>query len=159
MTNQYSLKIHEILERYRPILDSISSEELSDKPLIHKWSKKEILGHLIDSAYNNHQRFLRAEKKGNLIFEGYDQDEWVTRNNYQNRGSKEVISLFNAAQLHISHLISAIDEEVLMQTTSDHNFDMICMERVENGKPSSLGYLIGDYIGHLEHHLKQVVEI
>jgi len=156
MGSKYSAKINDILEKYKPILISFNSAEMSHKPLVHKWSKKEILGHLIDSAYNNHQRFLKAEKKHNLIFEGYDQNEWVANNNYQNRDVKEIISLFISSNQHIAHLISQLKEEDLIANTSDHNFDKICMNLVEKGKPTSLAYLIEDYIFHLQHHLGQV---
>jgi len=157
MCQKYALKLNSILENCKPLLDTIPTSEMDHKPKPDKWSKKEILGHLIDSAYNNHQRFIRAEKRGNLIFGRYDQKEWVVKNNYQNRDAKEIIALFIAVHFHISQLISSINEKDLKQTTSAHNFDKICMNQVEIGKPSSLGYLIDDYIFHLEHHLGQIV--
>ena len=157
MSNKYSAKIREILSRFKAYLDVQISLDLSSKPLPHKWSKKEILGHLIDSAYHNHKRFLRADKKGDLIFEGYDQNEWVAKNNYQNRDAKEVIALFLVVNFHISDLINNIDEGVLDYMTETHNFDKICMKQVESGGPVSLRYLVEDYIFHLEHHLNQII--
>lgn len=156
MEMKYATQIDEILVKYKPILNSFDPKEMSHKPLINKWSKQEILGHLIDSAYNNHQRIIRAEKNGNLIFEGYDQNDWVSKNNYQNRDAKEIISLFISVNQHIAHLISHLSEEELYKTTNDHNFDKISMKTVEQGKPSSLSYLIEDYIIHLKHHLSQI---
>ncbi|MEM6770857.1 MAG: DinB family protein, partial [Bacteroidota bacterium] len=87
-----------LLQNFEGILKSaaeefsrITPETWIAKPQPNIWSKQEILGHLVDSAYNNHQRFLRAPGQGDLRFPGYDQDEWVRRNGYQNRPSEEVI--------------------------------------------------------------------
>jgi len=157
MAMQLSKKLNNILEENEPLLRSLSPEEISYKPLADKWSKQEILGHLIDSALNNYQRFIRAEEKGNLIFEGYNQDGWVAKNNYQNRDVTELISLFISINKHIAGLIAQLNENDLKKMTSDHNFDKICMRPLEKGMPSSLAYLIEDYIFHLKHHLKQII--
>ena len=157
MNSKYTIKIKEILNRFTAHFDSNKSSDISSKPLPHKWSKKEILGHLIDSAYNNHQRFLRGQKKEDLIFEGYDQNEWVARNNYQQRDEKEVIALFLSVHFHLAELVDNISSDDLDRTTKNHNFDEICMNHVEKGKPSSLRYLVEDYIFHLEHHLGQIL--
>ncbi|MEM9548174.1 MAG: DinB family protein [Bacteroidota bacterium] len=157
MNQEFSKTIRAIISKYQPLLESYPEEELNHKPLIDKWSKKEILGHLIDSAYNNHQRFMRAEKKGDLMFDGYDQVEWVTKNNYQERKSREIIGLFVSVNLHLAHLISTLKDEDLYQSTTDHNFNQIGMRPIQKGTSSSLAYLIEDYIIHLEHHLKQIV--
>ncbi len=122
-----------------------------------KWSKKELLGHLIDSAYNNHQRFLRAGSKSNLIFEGYDQDEWVRLNNYQARTLDDVLATWITANQHLCLLLENLPIESLERTTAEHNFHVIGMNRPEAGSPSSLSYLIWDYIFHLEYHLAQII--
>ena len=157
MVERYSEKINEIIEKHIPLLNALSPAEMGLKPRPEKWSKKEILGHLIDSAYNNHKRFLTAEKKEDLVFDGYDQDEWVFKNNYQNRDEKEIIGLFISAYRHIAHLIGSINDVELNKVTTVHNFDKICMNTLEEGEPTTLSYLIEDYIFHLEHHLGQVV--
>ncbi len=157
MAEQLSKKINEILDKHEPLLRSLDADEMSHKPRPNKWSKKEILGHLVDSAFNNYQRFIRAGKQGNLIFDGYDQDDWVSKNNYQNRDLGEVISLFILINKHIADLISQLKEEEINKATSDHNFDKICMNHVEQGQPSSLAYLIEDYIFHINHHLRQII--
>jgi len=157
MRDQYPEKINEILVKYAADLSTISTTDFSHKPLANKWSKKEILGHLVDSSINNYRRFISAEKKENLIFDGYDQDAWVIQNNYQNRDKQELISLFISVNKHIAYLIGSLSEEKLNRITTVHNFDKICMEPLEEREPSNLSYLIGDYIVHLEHHLRQIV--
>ena len=78
-------------------------ENLSHKSSPEKWSPKEILGHLIDSAYNHHQRFLRANTQENLVFQGYEQAFWVVANRYQARPSNEIIDFWYQANLLSPH--------------------------------------------------------
>lgn len=127
------------------------------KPDVTTWSKKEILGHLIDSAYNNQQRFVRAEAQGDLIFLGYDQEAWVVRQGYQSRPAKEIVEIWYRANLHLAALIANLPASLLSRTTTEHNFHKIGMNRPEQGKAASLAYLVWDYIFHLEHHLAQIL--
>lgn len=156
--NNYSQTLHQIILNAYHLFQKESKASFAQKPNSEKWSKKEILGHLIDSAYNNHQRFLRAEDQGNLIFQGYRQDEWVKKNNYQNRQLEEIVDSWKFANLHLCQLIANLPDDLLRQETTEHNFHIIGMNRPEEGEPSSLSYLIWDYIFHLEHHLGQILE-
>lgn len=156
--NTYSQTLRQIILNAYALLSEQSESSFSQKASPEKWSKKEILGHLIDSAYNNHQRFLRAETQGNLIFQGYHPDEWVRKNNYQNRELEDVLETWKLANLHLCHLIAHLPNNLLKQQTTAHNFHLIGMNRPEEGTPSSLSYLIWDYIFHLEHHLAQLLE-
>jgi hypothetical protein len=153
----YHHTLRQIIQIATPQIESLSAMHMHDKPSPEKWSKKEILGHLIDSAYNNHQRFLRAGSQEDLIFQGYDQNDWVIKNNYQNRSEKEVLALWANANLHMCALIESISETILSKETTNHNFHKIGMKRPEEGSTSSLSYLIWDYIFHLEHHLSQII--
>jgi len=153
----YSNLLQQIIEAALPQLHHLPTLNFNEPPSPTKWSKKQILGHLIDSAYNNHQRFLRAEAQGDLIFQGYDQDEWVRLNNYQNRDKEEVINTWFAVNQHLAHLIASIPEEVMNRMTTEHNFHKVGMVRPEEREPASLGYLVWDYIFHLEHHLAQIL--
>lgn len=155
---KYSDQIKNILMKSGQNLRSQNSTEMSYKPGPGKWSKKEILGHLIDSAYNNHQRILRAEKMENFIFKGYDQNEWVIKNNYQNRSKKEIIDLFLSVNYHLSELIANLTNDVLLKQIKNHNLDQISMRPVDKNQHVTLSILIEDYIFHLNHHLSQIVE-
>lgn len=157
MPNQLAHKLRSVLEEYEPKLRALTEDQLKYKPLKDKWSKTEILGHLIDSAYNNHRRFVIAENQGNLIFDGYDQVNWVLKNNYQNRPSEEVISHFISVNRHLAFLIGNLDPNHLIKQTHEHNFDRMGMQPIASGEASSLKYLIEDYIFHLLHHLRQIV--
>ena len=142
-----------------PQLRAISKEDFAYKENPDKWSKQEILGHLIDSAYNNHRRFLIATYQNELIFDGYQQDQWVQLNGYQKRDHNEIIFTWVSANQHLSFLLESIPEEVINQETTNHNFHIIGMNRPEDGVASSLGYLIWDYLFHMEHHLEQILPV
>lgn len=137
-------------------LSEISDLSAKEKITINKWSRNEILGHLIDSANVNYYRFLLALDKDKLIFDTYPQDEWVRVQDYNNRNWNELVKCWNSINLQIIHLINNIPIEKLKQTTDDHNFDRICWQTVDKKESATLEYLINDYIGHLEHHLKQI---
>ena len=155
------MNYHDTLNRILVIVPdqirAIDAAEINYKPTPTKWSKKEILGHLVDSAYNNHQRFLRAESQGNLIFPGYDPDEWVIKNDYQNRSIEDILQMWEMCNRHLSILIRDIPKEVLQKMTTEHEFHLMAMNLLEKGEPSSLSYLIWDYLFHLEYHMKQIV--
>ena len=68
----------EILQSAPLRLATISDEIASYQPATGRWSKKEILGHLIDSAANNHQRFVRAQFVQSLDTPSYEQERWVS---------------------------------------------------------------------------------
>lgn len=153
----YHQILNRILDHSVPQLLARSSQEMQHKTEAGKWSKQEIMGHLVDSAYNNHQRFLRAEGQGNLVFNGYDQVAWVKRNAYQKREWTEVVKLWEASNRHLAHVIASIDPSFITHETVEHNFYIIGMNRPIEGSLSSLAYLIWDYIFHLEHHLIQLL--
>ncbi len=153
----YQQILTQILDEAVPQLLAQSPEAMQHKTEPGKWSKQEIMGHLVDSAYNNHQRFLRAAGQGNLIFNGYDQVAWVQKNAYQEREWAEVVKLWEATNRHLGHVIRSIDPSFLVHETAEHNFHIIGMNRPVEGSLSSLAYLIWDYIFHLEHHLTQLL--
>ena len=120
------------------------------------WSAKETIGHLIDSAANNHQRFVRAQFTDDLVFPGYEQDPWVSSQNYQNEPWAEVIQLWSSYTLHLVHIASAIPEHLLTKPRSPHTLDQIAFNLVDKNDSATLEYLIRDYLDHLRHHLKQI---
>jgi hypothetical protein len=135
-------------------------EELSRRqPAPNDWAAIEILGHLIDSAANNHQRFVRAQFTDDLVFPGYDQDEWISSQKYREESWSNVIQLWSAYNLHLVHVASLIPEEVLTKSRSSHTLDQIAfkLELVDN-EPATLEKLIRDYLVHLKHHLNQIFE-
>ncbi|QNR84612.1 DinB family protein [Pedobacter riviphilus] len=126
--------------------ENISDEAWNDKPQPLKWSKKELLGHLVDSAVNNIRRLVVGQyEQGVKII--YHQDEWVNYQNYQETAIAEVIMLWKLLNYQISRVIENIPEEKL-QNTCDTGKGKIEMH--------TLSFFIDDYLVHLKYHLNQI---
>jgi len=91
------------------------------------------------------------------VFSGYNPDEWVLKNNYQNRTILEVVNLWVDTNKHLNYLIQSLPVTMLGRRTTDHNFHQICMNLLIAGEPTNLSYLIWDYIFHIEYHLAQII--
>lgn len=126
-------------------LFDISEAESEVRHAPGKWSKKEILGHLIDSASNNHQRFVRLQENSDISLPGYTQDFWVERQNYQTEPWKTLVALWTTYNTHLVHVIANFPAESL------ENLIVI-----GSNQPVTLKWLAEDYIRHAEHHLKQI---
>jgi hypothetical protein len=139
-------KLKALLFSYPDILAKISPEILTQKPAPDKWSKQEILGHLIDSAANNHQRFIRIQSEIEpVIF--YDQNKWNDLSNYNANDKTQLIQFWLLYNQHLMHIIKSIPPD---------NLDLKGSGR--DGRQHTLEWYIVDYIDHLEHHLKQITQ-
>jgi hypothetical protein len=123
-----------------------------------KWTPKEIIGHLIDSAANNHIRFMKAQFDDNLVFPGYEQEEWVRLQQYNREPWEQLVQLWRGYNLHLVHLIGGICEEVLRKSRSNHNLNQIAWQTVPANEPVTLEYFIRDYFGHMKNHLRQILK-
>lgn len=121
-----------------------------------QWSPRQILGHLVDSAANNHQRFVRAQFTNDLVFPGYDQEQWIVVQHYQDEDWAALVQLWKSYNDHLAHVIAHIPADVLQQPRLPHSLDRIAWQTVKTDQPATLDYLIRDYIGHLDDHLKQI---
>jgi hypothetical protein len=137
-------------------LRAISAEESARKSSPDKWSIKEVLGHLIDSAANNHQRFVRAQFTDDLVFPGYEQEKWVSAQKYNDEPWSDMVQLWNSYNLHLAHVIGAIPEATLMRARIRHNLDQIALNPVDTNDPTTLDYFVRDYLVHMKHHLDQI---
>jgi hypothetical protein len=122
-----------------------------------KWSRKEIIGHLIDSAANNHARFVRAQLQDDMVFDGYDQARWVEVQRYRERPWTDLLGLWQAYNLHLASVMEAADPAAVARPRTRHNLDRIAMSPVSPAEPVTLGYFMRDYVAHLEHHLRQAL--
>ena len=110
-----------------------------------RWVAKEILGHLIDSAANNHQRFVRAQLANPLVLPDYDQEAWVALQRYRQRPWAELVALWFALNQHVAAAIESVPAEKL-QTP--------CI--IGDSEPRTLGSWMQHYLEHLKHHLQQI---
>ena len=154
--SEHSERLLRVLDENLSKIKAISPERASSKPNLLKWSRKELLGHLIDSAANNHQRFVRIQNQEELIFQGYDQDQWVVVQHYQGMEWKDIISLWFRYNQHLAQVIQKIPESVLTKTRTEHNLHQIAFKTIPKSESTTLEYFIEDYIDHLEYHLDQI---
>ena len=140
-----AVELVEVVETVSQRLDKVSEEEASVRSSSSEWSKKEIVGHLIDSATNNHHRFVRAQQEDELVFPAYEQEEWVRLQEYISNSWEQLISLWRWYNLHLAHIVRHIPAEKL---------ETVC--RIGSNEPVTLGYLIEDYLVHMKQHLEQL---
>jgi len=103
------------INEYLPKLKTLNEEQSSIKPLPNKWSKKELIGHLIDSAQNNIRRFIVAQYEHNPVIT-YQQDDWVTINNYQSYSVDDLIQLWYLLNKQICSILNNASEHILQRT-------------------------------------------
>jgi hypothetical protein len=128
------------------VLARFSEAECEDRLSPERWSKKEVIGHLIDSASNNHQRFVRSQIASGQDFPGYEQEQWVRIQNYQSVRWSDVIDLWRAYNTHLLHVAGCMSDEGQRATC-----------RVKGGNEVTLAGLFVDYVDHLEHHLRKML--
>jgi hypothetical protein len=141
--------------RLRDIAPEQSRRGTSDD----NWAPIEILGHLVDSAANNHQRFVRAQFTDDLVFPGYEQERWVSAQKYHDESWSDLIQFWSSYNLHLLHAVSVIPENILTKARENHSLDQIAFSLVDPNTPATLEYLIRDYVDHLRHHLDQIFEV
>jgi hypothetical protein len=122
-----------------------------------KWSPKEIAGHLIDSAANNHQRFVRAQFNDELIFAGYEQNEWVRVQHYKEEAWEALVNLWQLYNQHILHIMKFVPEETRMKLRARHNLNQIASDAINENEPVTLDYFMRDYVDHMKKHLGQIL--
>ncbi|SHM09945.1 DinB family protein [Chryseobacterium polytrichastri] len=135
-----------IIEEELLRFETIYEEDWSSKISPEKWSKKEILGHLCDSAITNIRRFVVTQYKENENIV-YDQNFWVKAQNYQNIPTQDVINLWKFLNFQIVHTVENIPDEALQMT---------CDTTKTEPRKFSLEFLIQDYVDHLQYHLKAI---
>ena len=128
------------------ILSRFSEAESGQRPSPELWTRKEVIGHLIDSASNNHQRFVRGQLASGQDFPRYEQEQWVRLQGYQSARWLDLIDLWRAYNTHLLHVIECMTEEGRRATC-----------RVGSGAEVTLAGLFVDYVDHLEHHLRKML--
>ena len=139
-------ELEKVLATVPSRLSPITDHDASLPRIVGKWSCKQILGHLIDSAANNHHRFVRAQIERSLDMPGYTQNEWVSVQSYQQRSWNDLVTLWTSYNRHILHLILTAPAEHLT---------IAC--RISGDESGPLEFLMVDYVAHLEHHLNQIL--
>jgi hypothetical protein len=142
---QLAEELTQVVQSAAERLRTINATEAGYKPGPDKWSKKEVVGHLIDSAANNHQRFIRAQQAPELISPAYSQEKWVSIQDYNSASWTNLIDLWRLYNLHLAHVIRLIPSEKLQ---------VMCT--IGNKEPTTLGNVVDQYFIHLKHHLGKI---
>jgi hypothetical protein len=110
------------------------------------WCARQILGHLIDSACNNHRRFVMAQSADFTKFDGYEQDAWVDRQRYDTVAWRDLVALWAAYNRHLAHVMTRIPDEAATRSAASP----------DGGRQITLSFVVEDYVVHLRHHLDQI---
>lgn len=156
--------MQDLLDDFRQTIEAATSgllaipEQQSQIPRAEgKWSPKEIIGHLIDSAANNHQRFVRSQFSDDLVFSGYGQEEWVRIQGYNQEPWQQLVQLWKHYNLHLLHVMSLIPERTRTRPRTKHNLDQIAWQTVAEKDSVTLEYFMRDYVAHMKNHLRQIL--
>ena len=145
------------IEMAAPRLMQISEMHSEQPRAEDHWSSKQIIGHLIDSAANNHARFVLGQLKDDLVFPGYDQNGWVRANHYQQAPWPQLVDLWRAYNLHLHHVMAHAWKEKMTTPCTLHTLQEIAFKTVPQSEAVTLEYLMRDYVVHLKHHLAQIL--
>lgn len=141
-------ELRSLTAKYASKFASINDAEFSNKPLPSKWSKKEVVGHLIDSAQNNLRRFIVSQYEAEPPNIVYDQNFWVQANGYQSMKKEDVVELWKQMNLRICDVLENMPEQNYKKESN-------------TGKASvelhTLHWLADDYVKHMKHHINQVI--
>ena len=143
VSDQIKLAVNTAAEHWR----NLPEQKLRFRPSSDAWCVKEIIGHLIDSASNNHHRFVRLQLTEHLTFPDYGQDNihWVRIQNYQDRSWPELLDLWRHFNNQLAHIMRSVDPDCLSHTW-----------QVDSNTRYTLFDLMTDYLRHLEDHLIQI---
>ena len=153
----HARRLAEVVGRAAPALLRHDDAASSARPAPGKWSPREIIGHLIDSASNNHQRFVRMSARDDLVVEGYEQDRWVVQQRYQESPWEELVVLWLTYNRHLARVMTATPAADRTRSRAVHNLDERAFRPVSRDRAVTLDYFMNDYVDHLEHHLAQVL--
>ena len=137
--------LRKLLEVVPERLKQLSDSAAASKPTPSKWSAKEELGHLLDSAANNHQRIVRAQLEDGPAMPGYDQNGWVAVHAYQQRDWKELIEVWQALNRQLLAAAESVPESGWSRTLT-----------IAASAPLTLQFVFEDYVAHMVHHLEHI---
>ena len=143
------LELNSIINDFYSRYKDLDNETASKRPGADKWTLKEIVGHLIDSASNNQQRFVRLQIVDELVFPGYGKDnsKWLEIEKYNELNFSDIILLWKQYNVLIGNIIKEVDESKLGNYWSKSDGDKITLKD-----------LMIDYVRHLKDHIKHFEE-
>ena len=139
------LLLRSLLDQLPPRLTAVSPTDVDHKPSPTQWSRKEELGHLLDSAVNNHRRIVLIQLEDKPALPNYDGEKWVELNGYQHRDWHELIDLWRALNVHLLAAAEGVPDSAWSRTCT-----------IGDSKPLTLQFVFDDYLEHMLHHLRHM---
>ena len=152
---EYAHRLRDAVEAATPALLALSEEAAGRVPGPGKWSPREVIGHLVDSAANNHQRFVRGQLQDDLVFLGYAQDDWVRVQHYGDAPWADLVALWRLYNLHLARVMELTPADRRMSPRARHNIQEIGFAAPIEATATLDGIML-DYVEHLLHHLRQL---
>jgi hypothetical protein len=140
--------IRRTITEHAALIQQLQEADFGLRPRLNKWSKKEILGHLIDSAQNNLRRFITVQYEMSPPHIVYDQDFWVSANDYNQVSKQDLILLWKLLNEQIARVLEKLPSS---------NLEKLCNTGKQREELHPVSYLAADYLTHLRHHLEQLV--
>jgi len=142
--------IARIIATWENKLMNLQTEVISNRFNVQNRSIKQLLGHLIDSASNNHQRMIRLQYNSELVFPDYrqDNDRWIAIQNYQDANWPNLVQLWKFFNLHMIQVIQSTDNSRLQNQWKDFE-----------GTSVTLDQMIVGYLDHLNLHMNEIQEL
>lgn len=142
-----------LVEKLEGIISGVDEGITHIKPAQDKWSLKEIIGHLVDSSSNNHQRFVRLQFGDLIGFPSYDKDQWIYVQKYNDMDWKDITALWSSYNRIMLKVIEHMDTNALGNVWSIDENEL------------TLEFIVNDYfrhldwhIGHFEERLREITE-
>jgi|SRR6185369_15740986 len=145
--SETAAEIESLIELWRLKLLGLDAKRVHEKLAADRWAISEVVGHLVDSACNNHQRFVRAQHCQELVFPKYEQNEWVAAANYRQCDWDSLVELW----FHYNRQLA-----VLIRNIPDAKLATRCT--ITPYEPCTLEFLVHDYLDHLRHHFAKLTE-
>ena len=117
----YVTRLRAVIAAAEPALAALPEADTAVRPAPGKWSPREVIGHLIDSASNNHPRFVLARWQDDLVFQGYEQERWVDAQDYLHAPWNDLVTLWASFNRHLAHVMAAVPPDVRARQHARHN--------------------------------------
>jgi hypothetical protein len=145
-STQTALRLHDAIREASELFQTVDEGRTTAIPAGGGWSARQILGHLIDSACNNHRRFVMGQWPSLERYDSYEQDEWVACQRYDTVPWSDLLTLWAAYNRHLAHVMACVSESSAAREAW----------APDGARRITLAFLMDDYVRHLRHHLDQL---
>ena len=152
---EYTQRLREAVDAAVPRLLAMSAADIARAAGPGKWSPREVIGHLVDSAANNHQRFVRGQLQDDLVFLGYAQDDWVRVQDYAHAPWDDLVALWRLYNRHLARVMELAPADRRLSPRARHNIQEIGFAAPVEATATLDGIML-DYVEHLLHHLRRL---